>query len=130
MRSHSSRIARRSSDVKISSCARRAGSAEYIGIKQPELDANPPAATSANSILRIRRSPSLNDHPKFVRLDCIGTWADILVYRQTRMSAPHMTYLYDQTGRAQCTMISSFLRWSRGAAPGQTDVLRQMTRIR
>src|SRR5262245_42247924 len=52
-RSHSSSACRKSSDVLSSSLARRVGSAEYIGMRQPVVLATVSPAITAKRILRI-----------------------------------------------------------------------------
>src|SRR4051794_25430454 len=109
MRSHSSRMARRSSDVKMSSCARRAGSAEYIGIKQPEPESNDPAATSAKSILRIRRSPRSSDQSILV----VSTYGDARAPSALQPpSGGITTYPHIQT-LALCATILNYARIGR-----------------
>src|SRR3954469_13835624 len=67
MRSHSSRNERRSSDVKINSWARRAGSAEYIGMRQPVPLESQAAAKNAMSALRIPTTPAEHSIPHSAR---------------------------------------------------------------
>jgi hypothetical protein len=56
IRSHSSVIARRSSEVWISCWARRTGSPEYIGIRQPVLDTSATATVNSHIAFFIARS--------------------------------------------------------------------------
>src|SRR3954452_21627885 len=62
MRSHSSTACRKSSDVFSNSPARRPGSAEYIGIRQPVEHAKLKPATAAKISLRI--APFLPEMPR------------------------------------------------------------------
>ena len=100
---------RRSSDVKINSCARRAGSAEYIGMRQPVPVDSQAAATKAKSNLTHSNYSSLNDSSHSPRLDCSDTRGNAVrhVPRSDPSVTGRVTYRYDQTGRARGTMILS-----------------------